>query len=1369
MENPFSEVGGFELLGELKRGGMGVVYHAIDRSRGVKAAVKMVRVADKQFIQSIRREIHALVRVRHPGVVGILAEGVHDGMPWYAMEFVEAATLFDFCRTSTTSRPFFARSMATPVEALLDDMEDLDEGATNLNNRTSALGVGAHGEAPVGQEVPTQTHTLTEGDLEVVLSLVRRICAPLAYIHGEGLVHLDLKPDNVLIRESGMPVILDFGLATEVRNRLGRETVGSMALGAGTVNYMAPEQIKGELVDARTDTYALGCILYELLTGRIPFPGKSPAETIFGHLNLKPARPSLLVGGIPPAVDDLVMRMLEKDPRDRIGYAQDVDRALERFGAKGWARPLPPAHSYVYRPRLSGRGAELDRLMQAFHKARSGATQVVLLSGESGIGKTRLVSEFAQSTMAEAETDVYTGEFHPQGGPLHGFRQILQGIADVCRAMSEQECAQILGRRAATLVRYEPEFQWFIKDGDKDSGGDADGSGQPTSELLPDAARQLLFQDFLSVLRALAERSPTLLILDDLQWADDLSMGFVEYVRSQAEAAPLRALMVATVRTGEASRALDELCTRPGVTTMSIGRLEPDAVGALIGDMLALPTVSSEVVEGLYRHSEGNPLFLTEYLLEAVAEELIWRDADGVWHAKGGATQELDYAQLPLPSTVHDLIVHRIDGLSKDARRLADLSSVLGAEPDLDVLQRAAAIPDADFFDALDELRRRHVLDQKAPRLLAFGHSKMREVTYSRLPELRRARLHGLVAETLVALPEDHPARSAATIAEHFYAAGDEAEALPHALAAGDQARAQYGHDEAERFYLRAIKTLDLINDGEGAAKTRMKLGLVHMAAFEPEKARQVYDQAFRFWEKRRALNPGALKTAELSVATGEPMGLDPGRTYDTDSAFLQRQLFACLVEVDEESNVLPAVASRWQVSQDGKVYTFYLRPDARWSDGTPLVAKHFEFAWRRNLSPKLASPAAALLDVIANARAYRLGRGFPEDVGVRAKSSHELEVRLATPIGYLLQLLAHPIAAPLPSWLVESRGDVWASPACIVTNGAFKVVRWEHGKLFEMEHNRYDAVWSRGNVGKLKCRIFHDYREALRAYQDGEIEMLDMAQADAKLIEKLRHEHGDELVSVPIQSTSYLVFRADRRPFNDARVRRALAHAIDRDRLAAAVRKVGAQPATGGFVPPGVAGHSPDLMLRYQPEQARELLAAAGCSASDLASAVWLHTHGIADPVILEVLCDSWLRTFGVKIAPRMARWKEFQQQVDTGVPDLVISTWTADYADPDNFLRTVFHGGIGLNEPKWRSSEFDILVDSAASRTDQAGRMNFYRAADRVLVVDEAVIVPLSYGREPVLVKPWVRSFPRSASWWRHLKNCWIERFPRSSTALA
>lgn len=1342
----------FQILEELKRGGMGVVYRALDRERGGLAAIKMVRVADKQLIQSIRREIHALSRVRHPGIVEILAEGVSDGMPWYAMEFIAASSLLDCCQVE---------SQVSQVQS--EDVTNLRTEATGGRTMSVTMlttPVGGRAQAVEAQVREPLAHgrVLKPNELQNILTLVRRICIPLSYMHGEGMVHLDLKPDNVLVRESGMPVILDFGLASSVRSQFGRDDIAAVSYGAGTVRYMAPEQINGELIDARTDIYALGCILFQLLTGRVPFPGRTSAEAIFGHLSVNPVRPSSLAAGIPAALDDLVLRMLEKQPRHRIGYAQDVARALTDLGAEGWREPCPAARSYIYRPQLAGRDAELQKLIGHYTEAHQGKSQILLLSGESGIGKTRLVGEFARAaSLSDKPAEVHVGDFRPQGGPLHGFRRILQSIADHCRGLDKSEQQSIVGKRAVSLARYEPEFQWFV---DKEDSA---------PDLLPDAARQLLFQDLWGMLHALGERQPLVLILDDVQWADELSMEFLEYLRAQAQLAPLRAAILATRRTGEPCPSVDEFESRPGVVSVRLGRLEPDAVRMLISDMLALPQVPSELSDALFQHSEGNPLFLTEYLLESVSERLIWRSPDGNWHAGGGAAKEQDYARIGLPSNVQDLIAHRLDGLSASARRIAETAAVLGQVADLDVVSQLFGGREDQLFDALDELRRRHMLEQRDSGALYFSHGKIREVTYAQIPDAQRTKLHMRVAQTLAAYPETHPAHVPAIIAEHFYAADEEFDALPHALAAGDAARGLYGPDEAERFYLRAIESLQKLRDTDTVTRTLMKLGLVYMAAFQADKARNVYEQAFKHWEQLRANNQVSTRSATLSVATGEPLNLDPGRTYDTDSAFYQRQLFSGLVEVDEETNVLPAIASRWQVSADGRTYTFFLRPDARWSDGTPLTAKHFVYAWRRNLSPTLGSQAAALLDVLENARAYRLGRTSAEELGVRAKGNHELEVRLAAPVGYLLQLLAHPIAAPLPSWLIDRRGNSWAAPESIVSNGAFKVTRWVHGQVIEMEHNDYDVALSRGNVRQLRCRIFHDYRDALKAYEEGTIDLLDMVSADAELVQELRSYHMNELHSVPMQSTSYLVFRADRAPFGDARVRRAFAMAIDRDRLADAARKVGAQPATGGFVPPGIPAHSPDLMPRATPEQARALLAEAGVTARDFVDVSWLHTHGIADPVFLEVLRDSWRRNLGIDIAPQILRWKDFQSRVDAGVADLVIGTWTADFADPDNFLRTVFHSSTGMNEPKWHSSEFDMLVDSAAARTDQGGRMNFYRAADRILVADEAAIVPLCYGREPVLAKPWVASFPRTASYIRLLKNCWIERSTRGGGAKA
>lgn len=1387
MHNPKLIGQRFEILSEIKKGGMGVVYKALDRENNQLVAIKKVRVADRQLIQSIRREVFALVRIRHPGVIAIVAEGLEDGMPWYGMEFIEAETLQDYCLAHTASR----LSIKGPIVAAEPQAYTAATSVTNVTAATGKPGGMRPWTAPNGQTSVgdgTSTHILSAADLLVILTQVRRLCIPLSYIHGEGLIHLDLKPDNVLIRASGMPVILDFGLATILRSQFSRDALAEALPGAGTILYMAPEQIKGELVDARTDLYSLGCILYELLTGRVPFPGHSAAETAFGHINLKPARPSTFVGGLPPELDELVLRMLAKEPRERIGYAADVDRALERIGASGWDGSLPSARGYVYRPRLAGRHAELDKIRKVFDAAAQGESRILLLGGESGVGKTRLVSEFARiAEAAVANTQVYIGECRPQGGPLHAFRRILQGIADHCRVANKEECRRILGERAATLARYLPDFQWFVEE-----------DAKQTPDLLPDAARQLLFQDFLSVLHALSRNHPNVIILDDIQWADELSLGFLDYILAQAEITPLRSVILATYRAEEMNPFIERLATCAKVTSISLGRLDMDAVGILLADMLALTKASSDVIEGLFRHSEGNPLFLTEYLLESVAAELIWRDADGVWHAQGDRDNEINYARLPLPATVKDLIAFRLAGLSHEARRLAQFSAVLGAEPNLEVLymgymdslssdlreeravagevpgpgpvardgtappgkERAATLQESAFFRGLDELRRRHILDEKAPTTIGFTHSKVREAIYAQLENTARAALHLHAAKTLAAFLPTHPAHVGSAIAEHYYAGGDDAAALPHALNAGDEARALYGHDEAERFYLRALKTLERMDDPELSTKTLMKLGLVHMAAFDSDKAKRVYDEAFRQWQSVPSLPAKSVRTAELSVAAGEPMSLDPGRTYDTDSAFVQRQLFTGLVEVDEEANVLPALAYRWQVSQDGRTYTFFLRPDLRWSDGRPLLAKHFEDAWKRNLSPTLKSEAAALLDVVYNARAYRLGRVPAQELGVLAKGPHELEVRLAAPIGYFLYLLAHPIAAPLPTWLLEAKGNAWSAPGCIVTNGPFKVGKWLHGQLIELEHNSYDVIRSTGNIRSLKCKLYHDYRVALRAYQSGELDMLDMVSADAQLVAELRSEHADELVSVPIQSTSYLVFRADRPPFDDVRVRRAFAHAIDRSRLAAAAQKISAQPATGGFVPPGVPGHSPNLMLGFHPEQARALLAAAQCSEQDLAQITWLYTHGIVDPALVAVLRDSWQRVLGIDIKPHILRWQEYQQRVETGVPDMLITTWTADFFDPDNFLRTVFHSVTGLNEPKWNNMEFNLLVDNAASRRDQAGRLNFYRAADRILVVDEASAVPLCYGREPVLVKPWVQSFPHTASWLRHLKNCRVQK---------
>jgi hypothetical protein len=288
----------------LGHGGMGVVYRRRHQVSGKLVAVKTVRMPNAVLLQSLRREIHALARLRHPGIARIVDAGVQDGVPWYAMALVRGVSLARYTRT--------------------------------------------HGP-----------------ELQRILTIVRRLCTTLVYLHGKGVVHRDLKPDNVIVRRGDWPVLVDFGLSLRFAGTLGRETLEIDAGTKGTPAYMAPEQLRGEFVDARAGLYAPGCLLYGLLTGRPPF--ESVAEVL--DPALVPAPPSHSAEGLAPALDALVLRLLCKDPRQRPGHASAVAAELAALGAEdGSASGAPRPRPYLYRPGLAGRTEMLQALGRVFGK-----------------------------------------------------------------------------------------------------------------------------------------------------------------------------------------------------------------------------------------------------------------------------------------------------------------------------------------------------------------------------------------------------------------------------------------------------------------------------------------------------------------------------------------------------------------------------------------------------------------------------------------------------------------------------------------------------------------------------------------------------------------------------------------------------------------------------------------------------------------------------------------------------------------------------------------------------------------------------------------------------------------------------------------
>jgi serine/threonine protein kinase/tetratricopeptide (TPR) repeat protein len=865
-------IGLYRILSTLGRGGMGVVYGAMHLHSGEPAAVKTVNVPHQCLLQSIRREIHALARIRHPGVVRILDEGVQDGVPWYAMELVEGKTLGRHCAelTGGTSGPSPQSSTEWPAKDLRSRSPRI--AATGLADVSVEPRL-----IPAWRPVARARQHAAGGSLLAVLGVVRRLCAALAFLHGEGLVHRDLKPGNVLVRPDGTPVLVDFGLAGRFEGRVSREELVEIeGSSGGTLAYMAPEQGRGELVDARADLYSLGCILYELVTGRVPFLAGSAAQLLRQHFESPPIPPSQLVDAVPPGLEALILRLLAKRPQDRLGHAGAVAAALEALGVEARASSDDPQpRVYLYRPGFVDRDRPFAELREHLVRLECGAGGLVLVGGESGIGKTRLLMELARQ---RRRAQVLAGGVDA-GAPLQALRRPLQAIADRCRERGLEETERLLGRRGKLLCLHEPALRGL-------PGQDA--HPEP-AELAPEAARLRLLAALTETFAALAEDRPVLLLLDDLHWADDLTLGWLELLLQTRRLERTALLVVGAYRTEEIGAPLQRLLDAPDAFRIDLGRLEEPAVGAMAGEMMGQPAPPEPFVRFLSRQSDGNPFFVAELLRTAVAEGLLCQDSAGRWQIAAG---QASYEALPLPRSLRQLVARRLDGLSDAARHLAEIAAVLGREMDEELLLAVARRRGTEAMEAIQRLLARQVLEPADGARLRFVHDQIRDVAYGRIVEGCRQRLHRAAAEALEPRAAEGQA-DAGVLGSHWEKAGEAARAGQWYLAAARHARDRYSPAEAERLYRaflrvatgpalesvearnelasdilriqgrcqealaelgRALEEARQIGAREAAVRSLLGLGSVQYQLGRPEDARALYEQGLA--EAREAGDP---------------------------------------------------------------------------------------------------------------------------------------------------------------------------------------------------------------------------------------------------------------------------------------------------------------------------------------------------------------------------------------------------------------------------------------------------------------------------------------------------------------------------------
>ncbi|HTA90509.1 MAG TPA: AAA family ATPase [Polyangiaceae bacterium] len=801
-------IGAYECGQELGAGAMGTVFHA--RQVGLDRPVALKRPIDKsaKCIEAINREVSALRRIQHPGVVRFVDSGTVDGLPWYAMELLEGESLRRFKNRIWSSH----YRLETPIGSG-EVVSVTAPGSIRPSTDLTQLEVREPMSQRWREPVP-----IAPLELRSILRIGRRLCSTLAFLHGEGFVNCDLKPENVILVH-GNPVIVDFGLAARQPGESSREAHEVARRMVGTLPYMSPEQIRGELVDARSDLYSMGCLLYELLTGRVPFLG-SVHEIVEGQKSRAPEPLRTFTVGLPPRLEAVIAKLLAKEPAGRFGYADEVASALsELVDDDAELATFPAARSYLYRPRFVGRQDSLSRLAELAESAAAGGGTLALLGGESGVGKTRIAMELTRHIPSDlrvvaGETSALSADGPTQVGPspLHGIRPLLRAVANHCVEGGAEVTERLLGHRRAVLALYEPLLAQVP----------AYGSLPPAPPLAADSFRQRLFRYLAEVLEAFAEERPFIWIFDDAGWADDLSLAFLASLTPErVERTPM--LILCCYRSEEECAGILQLTRLAHVAKFTLKSFERSELDSMVRDILAIAEPPGSFAEFVAEQAGGNPFFLAEYLRAAVSERILVRDQRRWQLLSPDSSASPSYAQLRLPRTLRELIERRLGNLSQGAQKTAVAIAVFGKEAEIGQLEAVSGLSSVGLSDALEELVARQVIDRVETQKVRFGHDKLREVAYSAASESLLAELHGTAADVLeVQLGVSRDAeRLWAILGHHFSLAGRAERAATYMAKAAAHARATHAISDAIRLYREAIeqyRRARTLNDGASSS-----------------------------------------------------------------------------------------------------------------------------------------------------------------------------------------------------------------------------------------------------------------------------------------------------------------------------------------------------------------------------------------------------------------------------------------------------------------------------------------------------------------------------------------------------------------------
>lgn len=784
--------GHYHILEQLGEGGMSLVYKAIDRYTNQEVAFKLMkeRVTSTHIEDIIRfkREIEIVTKFNHPNLIKLYGSGEFENKPYIVMEFLTGNNLKDL----------------------------LHRG--NKFNCSDAV------------------------------AIIKQITEALIYVHSKGVIHRDLKPGNIFIDKDVGQIkvkLLDFGIALVME--LGAVKEADEVV--GTFGYMSPEAtgILDNRMDERSDLYSLGIIFYQLLTDTLPFTGNNVNQIIHQQVALLPPRPGKINPEIPPILEAMVLKLLQKDPDLRYQSARGLWADLERYQNKEWRFEIGSQDQKVkltYQTRLVGRETELERIKELIKQTKAGHGSICFIAGEAGIGKSRVVEDI-RSLVYEMDELFISGRCIncPNKTPYQPFKDAIDDYLAKLEKENETKCTAMnrFTNRWADLseiiIQLNPRLAKYIGTAKKSAPYEMEWNNKRFLMVLADFFCNLASSGKICVL-----------FLDDLQWADEGSFNLLVELLPKIHSSNL--FILGTYRDNEIDQGhgLERLKRESKeigsvLSEIKLVPLNHERLNQLIANLLGETEEQAQNLAGyILDKSGGNPFFAIQIVRELIENKTIsWKE--GYWDEDWEVL-----SKMPVSGSMLDIILRRIENLNPEQKNLLSKGAIIGREFEIELLYHLTDLSQTAVVAMLDEFIAQQLLERSLSRgKILFVHDRIRDVFYQQITETKRREIHLQIARALESL-HNNLEEAVFDLAHHYAEGGDQEKTLQFMLPAAKKAKETWANEEAIKFYKIIINILESKNLRNSEwLESKDSLIQLYITVGKLEEARTISEQVLPF------------------------------------------------------------------------------------------------------------------------------------------------------------------------------------------------------------------------------------------------------------------------------------------------------------------------------------------------------------------------------------------------------------------------------------------------------------------------------------------------------------------------------------------